>query len=64
MHKDQIRRLIGKVEQKGHTLVPIQLYWKERPGEGRNRPGQGQGDRTTSATPSRTARASAKSSGP
>jgi SsrA-binding protein len=28
MHKDQIRRLIGKVEQKGHTLVPIQLYWK------------------------------------
>jgi SsrA-binding protein len=29
MHKDQIRRLIGKVEQKGHTLVPIQLYWKD-----------------------------------
>jgi SsrA-binding protein len=28
MHKEQIRRLIGKVEQKGHTLVPIQLYWK------------------------------------
>jgi len=29
MHKDEIRRLIGKVEQKGYTLVPIQLYWKE-----------------------------------
>jgi SsrA-binding protein len=29
MHKDQILRLIGKVEQKGHTLVPIQLYWKD-----------------------------------
>jgi SsrA-binding protein len=29
MHKDQIRRLIGKVEQKGHTLVPLQLYWKQ-----------------------------------
>jgi SsrA-binding protein len=29
MHKEQIRRLIGKVEQKGHTLVPIQLYWKD-----------------------------------
>ena len=29
MHKEQIRRLIGKVEQKGHTIVPIQLYWKE-----------------------------------
>lgn len=28
MHKDEIRRLIGKVEQKGHTLVPIRLYWK------------------------------------
>ncbi|HEX7889230.1 MAG TPA: SsrA-binding protein SmpB [Ramlibacter sp.] len=28
MHKDEIRRLIGKVEQKGHTLVPLQLYWK------------------------------------
>jgi SsrA-binding protein len=28
MHKEQILRLIGKVEQKGHTLVPIQLYWK------------------------------------
>jgi SsrA-binding protein len=29
MKKDEIRRLIGKVEQKGHTLVPIQLYWKD-----------------------------------
>jgi SsrA-binding protein len=28
MHKDEIRRLIGKVEQKGFTLVPLQLYWK------------------------------------
>jgi SsrA-binding protein len=29
LHKDQIRRLVGKVEQKGHTLVALQLYWKE-----------------------------------
>ncbi|RYY78697.1 MAG: SsrA-binding protein SmpB [Comamonadaceae bacterium] len=29
MKKDEIRRLIGKVEQKGYTLVPIQLYWKQ-----------------------------------
>ncbi|MBK6649816.1 MAG: SsrA-binding protein SmpB [Betaproteobacteria bacterium] len=29
MHKDEIRRLIGKVEQKGYTLVPINLHWKE-----------------------------------
>ena len=28
MHKDQIRRLVGKVEQKGYTLVPINLHWK------------------------------------
>ena len=28
MKKDVIRRLIGKVEQKGYTLVPIQLFWK------------------------------------
>lgn len=28
MKKEQIKRLIGKVEQKGYTLVPIQLYWK------------------------------------
>ena len=29
MHKEEIRRLIGKVEQKGYTLVPINLHWKE-----------------------------------
>ena len=28
MHKDEIRRLIGKVEQKGYTLVPLNLRWK------------------------------------
>ncbi|MBB1162472.1 SsrA-binding protein SmpB [Piscinibacter sp. SJAQ100] len=28
MHKDEIRRLIGKVEQKGFTLVPLELYYK------------------------------------
>ena len=28
MHKEQILRLIGKVEQKGYTLVPINLHWK------------------------------------
>jgi SsrA-binding protein len=29
MHKDEIRRLVGKVEQKGYTLVPLNLHWKE-----------------------------------
>ncbi len=28
MHKAEIDRLIGKVEQKGYTLVPINLHWK------------------------------------
>ena len=28
LHKEQIQRLIGKVEQKGYTLVPINLHWK------------------------------------
>lgn len=29
MHKEQIRRLIGKVEQKGFTLVPLNLHYKD-----------------------------------
>ncbi len=28
MHGEEIRRLIGKVEQKGYTLVPLNLHWK------------------------------------
>jgi len=28
MHRAEIRRLIGKVEQKGYTLVPLNLHWK------------------------------------
>jgi SsrA-binding protein len=28
MHREEIKRLIGKVEQKGYTLVPINLHWK------------------------------------
>ncbi|MFM2075160.1 MAG: hypothetical protein RJB34_1465 [Pseudomonadota bacterium] len=28
LNKEEIRRLIGKVEQKGHTLVPLNLHWK------------------------------------
>ena len=29
LHKDEIRRLVGKVEQKGYTLVPLNLHWKD-----------------------------------
>jgi SsrA-binding protein len=28
MKKDEIRRLIGKVEQRGYTLVPLNLHYK------------------------------------
>src|SRR5690606_34727160 len=28
LHKEQSKRLIGKVEQKGYTLVPLSLHWK------------------------------------
>ena len=28
MHKDEIRRLVGKVEQRGYTLVAVNLHWK------------------------------------
>lgn len=28
LHKDQISRLIGKTEQKGFTIVPLNLHWK------------------------------------
>lgn len=28
LHKSQISRLIGAVERKGYTLVPLSLYWK------------------------------------
>lgn len=29
LHKDEIRKLIGKVEQKGLTLVPLKMYLKK-----------------------------------
>jgi SsrA-binding protein len=29
MHKEEIRRLIGKVGQRGYTLVPLDLHYKE-----------------------------------
>jgi len=28
LHKRELRKLIGAVERKGYTLVPLQLYWK------------------------------------
>lgn len=28
LHKKELRRLIGAVERKGYTLIPLTLYWK------------------------------------
>lgn len=28
MHREEISKLIGSVERKGYTLVPLSLYWK------------------------------------
>src|SRR5690606_2647171 len=28
MHREQIRRVIGKTEQKGYTIVPLNLHYK------------------------------------
>ncbi|MCX7845401.1 MAG: SsrA-binding protein SmpB [Dictyoglomaceae bacterium] len=30
MHKDEIARLIGKVKEKGLTLIPLSIYFNER----------------------------------
>jgi len=28
LHKEELNRLIGAVERRGYTLVPLELYWK------------------------------------
>jgi len=30
LHEDELKKLIGKIEQRGYTLVPLKLYWKKR----------------------------------
>jgi SsrA-binding protein len=29
LHKEEIKRLVGKVEQRGYTLVPLDLHYKD-----------------------------------
>ena len=29
LHRQEIRKLIGAVERRGYTLVPLALYWKK-----------------------------------
>jgi SsrA-binding protein len=28
LHRNELQRLIGAVERRGYTLVPLELYWK------------------------------------
>ena len=29
LHKDEIAKLVGAVERKGYTLIPLSMYWKK-----------------------------------
>ena len=29
LHRSELQRLIGAVERRGYTLVPLELYWKD-----------------------------------
>jgi SsrA-binding protein len=59
MHKEEIRRLVGKVEQKGFTLVPLNLHYKGGRVKAEIALAKGKAS-TTSATPRRSATGSAK----
>ncbi|MDR2013830.1 MAG: SsrA-binding protein SmpB [Rhodanobacter sp.] len=28
LHREEIHKLIGAIERKGHTLIPLAMYWK------------------------------------
>src|SRR5690606_2255539 len=28
LHRREINRLVGKIQEKGYTMVPLKLYWK------------------------------------
>ena len=45
LHRGEIASLVGKVREKGQTIVPTRLYFKDGQGEGRDRarPRQGEG---------------------
>ena len=42
LNRRQLDHLVGAVERRGYTLVPLQLYWKDGPRQARDRPRQGQ----------------------
>ena len=42
LNRSELDSLVGAVERKGHTVVPLELYWKTGQREARDRPRQGQ----------------------
>ena len=62
MRKDEIRRLIGKVEQNGFTLVPLTCTTRAAGSRPRSRSPRARPS-TTSATPRRSATGSARRAG-
>ena len=40
LNKREIKRLIGKTEEKGYTLIPTKVYFTEGQGQGGNCPGK------------------------
>jgi SsrA-binding protein len=58
LHRDQINRLAGRVQQKGYTLVPLKFYFTR--GKAKLELGVGKGRKTSiSAVPSPTAKRAA-----
>ena len=42
LNRRQLDHLVGAVERRGYTIVPLELYWKAGPRQARDRPRQGQ----------------------
>ena len=64
VHRRELERLIGKVRERGLTLVPTRIYFSRAPRQGRDGAGARQGAPTTSARRSASASRSARSTGP
>ena len=52
LHAEEIKRLIGKVEQRGYTLIPLNLHYTKGRIKLRGRPRRAASSSTTSAPPS------------
>ena len=42
LNRSELNRLVGAVERRGYTLVPIEMYWKNGRAEAAHRAGEGQ----------------------